>query len=226
MDMKTISTLKVALWGTLAITQIGCSNADVLDNNTEEQWALNDLNAQIAELPQESLSDAEISGLMHLREEEKLAQDVYLFLYQKYGTNIFNNIGQSESTHMAAVGSLIEKYDLIDPVDTNGPGVFENQELQDLYNSLVAQGSESLLAAYQVGATIEDLDLYDLAQMLTQVDNQDITLVYENLSKGSRNHMRSFFGKITGEGATYTAQFIDQALLEAIVNSPKETGGR
>ena len=226
MDMKTISTLKVALWGTLAITQIGCSNADVLDNNTEEQWALNDLNAQIAELPQESLSDAEISGLMHLREEEKLAQDVYLFLYQKYGTNIFNNIGQSESTHMAAVGSLIEKYDLIDPVGTNGPGVFENQELQVLYNSLVAQGSESLLAAYQVGATIEDLDLYDLAQMLTQVDNQDITLVYENLSKGSRNHMRSFFGKITGEGATYTAQFIDQALLEAIVNSPKETGGR
>ena len=222
--MKTISTLKVALWGTLAITQIGCSNADVLDNNTEEQWALNDLNAQIAELPQESLSDAEISGLMHLREEEKLAQDVYLFLYQKYGTNIFNNIGQSESTHMAAVGSLIEKYDLIDPVDTNGPGVFENQELQDLYNSLVAQGSESLLAAYQVGATIEDLDLYDLAQMLTQVDNQDITLVYENLSKGGRNHMRSFFCKITGEGATYTAQFIDHALLEAIVNSPKETG--
>ncbi|MFZ9673848.1 MAG: DUF2202 domain-containing protein [Flavobacteriaceae bacterium] len=224
--MKTISTLKVALWGTLAITQIGCSNADVLDNNTEEQWALNDLNAQIAELPQESLSDAEISGLMHLREEEKLAQDVYLFLYQKYGTNIFNNIGQSESTHMAAVESLIEKYDLIDPVDTNGPGVLENQELQELYNSLVDQGSESLLAAYQVGAAIEDLDLYDLAQMLAQVVNQDITQVYENLSKGSRNHMRSFFGKINGEGATYTSQFIDQALLEAIVNSPKETGGR
>ena len=75
--MKTITTLKMALWGTLAITQIGCSDAEVLDNNVEEeQLALNDLNAQISALPQETLSDAEISGLMHLREEEKLAQDV------------------------------------------------------------------------------------------------------------------------------------------------------
>ncbi len=223
--MKTMRTLKLALFASLAITQIACSENDSpLTAEEQDQLALTELQNQINTLPKESLSESEIASLMHLREEEKLAQDVYLFLYNRYKVNIFNNIRESEITHMDAVGSLIAKYELDDPIDTNGPGVFKNQDLQELYNSLTAQGSVSLLNAYIVGATIEDLDLYDLAHELTLIDNQDIITVYESLAKGSRNHMRSFYDKITSSGGNYTPQFISQELFNSIISTPKETG--
>lgn len=42
------------------------------------------------------LNAAEIEGLLFMREEEKLAHDVYLALYAKWGLPIFQNIAQSE----------------------------------------------------------------------------------------------------------------------------------
>lgn len=125
---------------------------------------------------------------------------------------------------MDAVLLLLTKYALTDPVGTNAIGVFGNTELQHLYNELVTQGEMSLLEAYQVGATIEDLDIFDLANALANNDNQDIKLVYEMLSKGSRNHLRSFYGNILNVGGSYTPQYITQAEFDAIINSPKETG--
>jgi hypothetical protein len=172
----------------------------------------------------EALSSEEQSSLQFMREEEKLARDVYITLYDKWGVNIFSNISKSEQTHMDAVLLLLTKYSLTDPVGTNAIGVFSNTELQHLYDELVAQGEMSLLDAYQVGATIEDLDIFDLANALDNNDNQDNTLVYEMLSKGSRNHLRSFYGNILNVGGSYTPQYITQAAFDAIINSPKETG--
>lgn len=182
------------------------------------------LQSQLSDLPMEALSSEEQSSLLFMREEEKLAKDVYITLYDKWGVNIFSNISKSEQTHMDAVLLLLTKYALTDPVGTNAIGVFSNTELQHLYNELVTQGEMSLLEAYQVGATIEDLDIFDLANALDNNDNQDIKLVYEMLSKGSRNHLRSFYGNILNVGGSYTPQYLTQAEFDAIINSPKETG--
>ena len=159
-----------------------------------------------------------------MREEEKLARDVYITLYSKWGSTIFSNISNSEQTHMDAVLMLLNKYGLADPVGSNPVGVFSNASLQNLYHQLVAQGTASLLNAYKTGATIEDLDIYDLTKALISVDNQDIRLVYNMLAKGSRNHMRSFYGNILNLGGTYIPQYITQAEFDAIINSPMETG--
>lgn len=75
-----------------------------------------------------------------------------------------------------------------------------------------------------MGATIEDLDIYDLNNWSLKADNQDILFVFQNLTKGSRNHMRSFYSQIISSGGSYAAQYISQAELDAIINSPKETG--
>ncbi len=85
-------------------------------------------------------------------------------------------------------------------------------------------GSTSISDALQVGATIEDLDIFDLENALTKIDNQDIELVYDNLTKGSRNHLRSFYSNILIASETYVPQFITQEKFDAIVNSPMETG--
>lgn len=209
------------LFSTVALFSIATMTISCNKNNGNN--INNDFNTQLINLPKQPLNSDEKATLAFMREEEKLARDVYTFLYSKWQINIFSNISSSEQTHMDAILLLLSKYNLPDPVGNNPAGVFTNSILQNLYNQLTTQGSVSPLAALKVGATIEDLDIYDLKTALTKVDNQDIRLVYENLMKGSRNHLRSFYNNILNAGGTYVPQYITQAEFEAIINSPMET---
>ena len=210
--MKTIIIISIAF----ATVFSSCKKDDVTNPK-------NDITSQINDFAKEPLSADEILSLKWMREEEKLAHDVYITLFNKWGVNIFTNIANSEQTHTNAVLTLLNKYELTDPLGTNTVGVFNDSILQNLYTQLVAQGSTSLSDAYKVGETIEDLDIFDLNNWGTKVDNQDIKFVYQNLTKGRRNHMRSFYSQIISAGGTYAAQFISQAELDAIINSAKET---
>lgn len=222
--IKNASLLFLAAGLLLALTS--CSKDDTSANNSNNNGNinLNNLQAQLNSLPIEPLSNDELTSLSFMREEEKLARDVYITLYSKWSVNIFNNISSSEQTHMDAVLLLLKKYNLTDPVGSTAVGVFNNATLQNLYNQLVAQGNNSVLDAYKVGATIEDLDIFDLKNTLLNNDNQDIKLVYDMLTKGSRNHMRSFYKNILNTGGSYTPQYITQAEFDAIINSSMEIG--
>jgi len=103
-------------------------------------------------------------------------------------------------------------------------GVFANTKFTNLYNELVATGRSSLIDALTVGATIEDLDIIDLEKALAQTDNQDVQFVYQNLSKGSRNHLRAFVRLLHRNGVSYTPRYLNRAVYQAIINSPKEVG--
>ena len=184
----------------------------------------NFMQEQIASLPKEAINIEERNGLVLMREEEKMAHDVYSFLYDKWNIMIFNNIASSEQTHTDAVLELLDKYDIDDPASGKNIGVFNDTSLQRMYNQLLINGNYSLLSALTVGATIEDLDIYDLEKLILKADNQDIAFVYNNLLKASRNHMRAFYSQIVNNGGTYRAKYISQQQLEDIVNSPKEVG--
>ena len=184
----------------------------------------NSMQEQIASLPKEAINIEERNGLVLMREEEKMAHDVYSFLYDKWNIMIFNNIASSEQTHTNAVLELLDKYDIDDPASGKNIGVFNDTSLQRMYNQLLINGNYSLLSALTVGATIEDLDIYDLEKLILKADNQDIAFVYNNLLKASRNHMRAFYSQIVNNGGTYRAKYISQQQLEDIVNSPKEVG--
>lgn len=215
----------LTVFSLVALLSISCTKDDSISNaDYYGQFNNGSINTQIALLPKTTLSDVELNGLVHMREEEKLARDVYTAMYNKYGVKIFSNIYASEQTHMDALLQLLNKYEIADPVGTNALGVFKNEALQSLYNSLITQGNLSILDAYKVGTTIEDLDLYDLKVEITKVDNADILLVYQMLSKGSRNHMRAFYSNIRNLNGTYAPQFITQAEFDAIINSSMERG--
>ena len=171
-----------------------------------------------------SLTVAEEKDLLHLREEEKLARDVYLYLFDVWGQWIFENIAGSEQQHMDAVKTLLDRYGIEDPVGNKGEGVFVDPELQALYDTLIDTGDESAIEALLVGATIEDMDIYDIQVMAANTEKPDLTSVYENLMKGSRNHLRSFCGLLETMGVTYEAQFLSQEEVNKILTSPKETG--
>jgi hypothetical protein len=140
------------------------------------------------------LSESEEAQLPFMREEEKLARDVYLFLYEKWGVEEFSSIAASETRHMARVKVLLDRYDLVDPVGVDTPGVFANAELQTAYNDLVAQGSASLTAAYEVGVTIEELDIADLETLVTSSSHRDVTRVAQRLLRASQHHLAAFRG--------------------------------
>lgn len=177
----------------------------------------------VLNLPKEDLSEEEIAGLTLMREEEKLARDVYLALYEEWNAPIFNNIAQSEQQHTDMVKVLLDKYEIGD-LFIDEAGVFSNQDLAGLYSELVTLGSQSLIDALTVGMTIEDLDIYDLENALESVDNTDIQTVYENLMKGSRNHLRSFYSQLTALSGTYEPQYISVEEFEAILASDMERG--
>lgn len=184
--------------------------------------SLANIKTAVNNLPVETLDSAEKERILFIREEEKLAYDVYQTMYDKFGVKIFQNIPNSELSHMEAMLVIINKYQLIDPMDTNPCGKFEDPDLQLLYTTLVNQGNVSLLTAYQVGAKIEELDIFDLNKSIAVTNNQDVKLVYDFLNKGSRNHLRSFFKNLKNVGGTYFPIFITQAEFDAIVNSPTE----
>jgi hypothetical protein len=215
----------VTVFAFISLLTFSCSKTDTL-SIADQYGQFNSiyLNSQIATLPMQTISDDESKSLIHMREEEKLARDVYIAMFNKYGLRIFENISSSEQTHTDAILQLLTKYAIKDPVGVNAVGVFTDPGLQALYTSLVNAGNVSILEAYKVGATIEDLDLYDLKVDLLKVDNQDILLVYQMLSKGSRNHMRNYFSNLKSLGFTYVPQFITQSELDAINNSPMERG--
>ncbi len=171
------------------------------------------------QFPYQPLDAGERAGLLKMREEEKLARDVYLALYNKWNHQVFSNIAGAEQNHMDAVKCLLDKYGITDPVVDDTPGAFSDPSVRNLYQALVTKGLTSLENALWVGATIEDMDIYDLNALLSQTDNDDILNVYTNLNSGSKNHMRAFCGVLGTFGIVYEAQYLTQNEIDEIIST-------
>lgn len=171
------------------------------------------------------LSPEEIKALTYMREEEKLAHDVYVELYSVWGANVFSQIAESETTHTEAILALLIKYGIADPAAGKAPGVFKDPALQSLYNTLMAMAQPSLIDALKVGALIEETDIHDINAMKAVTDEAAILQVYASLLCGSRNHLRAFNRQLLARGVTYVPQVITQSEWDAIANASTETCG-
>lgn len=235
---------RVLLLAVVVFVLASCAAVPTQEISVEESMASEQVDADLqqsgddnsqATVPGESalhlndleFSEEEISGIIFMRQEEKLARDVYLQLAELWGMNIFSNIASSEDTHMAAVLSLIEMAGQEDPVQDMANGEFLDQELQTLYDSLIARGAESLAESLLVGAAIEEIDILDLQEYLAQTENTSVAEVYQNLLNGSINHLNSFvrtYERQTGE--EYEPQFLsDEAFQELLTASTQGGGG-
>lgn len=171
------------------------------------------------------LDAGETADLIFMREEERLARDVYLAMDDRWQQLPFENIAWSEQKHMDTVKVAMDRYDLEDPSDPNNSGFFNDPNLQQLYTDLIARGDASYLEALKVGALIEEVDIEDLENAILTTDNLDLQTMYGNLLRGSRNHLRAFVAEIERQGDVYEAQHLDPAVVDAIVDSPMERGG-
>jgi hypothetical protein len=171
------------------------------------------------------LTAQESEGLQFMREEEKLAHDLYLELYELWGLPMFNNITKSEATHTAAVKQLLDHFGIEDPAHANVPGVFQDAVLQDLYDQLLTRSSQSLEDALLAGALVEEVDIQHLKDRIAQTDDPLIEKVYAKLIAGSKNHLRSFVTQYPSRsGQTYSSQFLDDAQVQEILASSMGRG--
>ncbi len=212
----------VGLFVTLALGLAGCDSGSSGSDSSSTGNSKGDPAALVESLPVAQLTAADQAAILKMREEEKLARDVYTELGSQWDVQVFTNIAASEQTHMDAVKALLDKYGIDDPAATTAPGEFTDPALQTLYDQLVAKGSGSLIDALTVGATIEDLDIADLRASASAA--ADVQSVWDNLETGSRNHLRAFTSQLERNGATYTPQYISQADYDAIVAGGTETG--
>ncbi len=140
-----------------------------------------------------SYSDAAVDELVFMIEEEKLAGDIYEVFYGMYGLKIFDNIAQSEDRHFDAVVNQAETMGIdVDQFLFEPAGTFQNEDLQEMYDTLLAQGSESVTAALEVGKAIEEKDITDIADAIDDVEGTALASVYESLLSGSGNHLEAF----------------------------------
>lgn len=235
--MKSINekTIMFALLGIWLVFLWWCANTQPKENessvtqDTTTEYTVDtsdilDVNTLIDRSSTWIISDQESMGLIQMREEEKLARDVYTTLWALWGNKIFTNIVASEQTHTDAVKWLLIKYNIVDPVTIDTIGVFTSPMMQKLYTDLVAQWSISLVSALIVGATIEDLDIKDLNSFIKETNNSDIINVYNNLNKWSRNHLRAYIKNINNNGGTYSPQYISPSEYTEIIWSQQERG--
>jgi hypothetical protein len=194
----------------LDVTETGASS--IVANNLE------------AVSPETMVSgETELVVLLNMKEEEKLARDVYATLNLKWNNQVFSNISVAENTHMNAVIFLLQDYgtEYTSVLET---GKFTNSAFQSLYVELVTKGSVSIEEAWKVGALIEEMDITDLVESLNSVTDESIIMVFENLEKGSRNHLRAFTRQLTLLGSTYTPVYLSVDGYNQIISSPNESG--
>ena len=210
------------------VALITASIIPVMNIQAQQQGENRNSDSNIASIiektEKQELSEQEKEGLLFLYEEEKLARDFYADLYDKWNQKIFMNISRSEQTHMDAVKYLLDRYGikLPEPEDDSS---FKNRDLEKLYKDLLEDSMKSYENALKNALLVEEKDIKDLIDEIKLSDNRDINITYQNLMKGSRNHLRSFSRQLSRSGEKYSPVFLSSEDFNRIKNSDMERGG-
>jgi len=168
------------------------------------------------------ISAVETDHVLFMRQEEKLARDVYITMDELWLSPVFENIAISEQRHMDAVGRIIAAQKLDDPAADDTVGIYAYEIFEELYAELTEQGNASYVEALKVGAKIEELDILDLLAALKEVENEYVARVFQNLLRGSSNHLRAFVNALEAEDETYLPQLMTQEQYDEIISGPIE----
>jgi len=190
----------------------------VEDNTTLPADVTDAIDAPVSKISQELLNT-----IAYMGNEERLAYDVYNALYAQYGTQQFTKIATNgEYQHIAAVQELVQKYMLSDvesftnvdlpslgyqntAIEDMEAGTYDISHIQELYDTLVSQGSTSEIDALKVGCIIEVVDVNDLNEDIVLADSDnadDIVDVFNFLRNGSYNHYWAFDKGLKNKGVS------------------------
>ncbi len=199
------------------IVTLLCCSVSFVQAQQQLTHSVCDTTTIILKFPYGKLNQTEQDSIIQMVHWEKLFESVQNQFYQQWQHEVFKNIPQNEAKHSKALGALLTKYKLT-PVNT------DNTSLTQLQEDWITQGNTSLVAALTVGAIMEDKYLLELQNALSNkaVDNFDIQFVYQNLAKGSRNHLRTLVSVLKEQQVEYQAHYLTPANFQEIIHSPQE----
>ncbi|NPA27565.1 MAG: DUF2202 domain-containing protein [Epsilonproteobacteria bacterium] len=167
--------------------------------------------------PQYELTQQNKDDLAFMGNEERLAYDLYTYLYNYHLTNsnteirqLSNIANQSETTHIKVVRDLVNKYEIepdeltiigepvasrTTPQDELPAGKYDVEHVQELYDALEDKGKQSVRDALEVGCMVEVTDINDLNPKIDAANAsgaKDLVEAFEFLRAGSYNHYWAF----------------------------------
>jgi hypothetical protein len=144
--------------------------------------------------PSGTLTSSQKAALTTMADEEKLARDLYTVLATRYPNDVqFSRIVRAESMHLAAVRTLMTRYDVTDPTAGLPAGSFANAATTSLYASLLASATSDA-TALAAGVAVEKDDIAALNKAKAGVTAPDVLQVYTNLLTASQRHLTAFGG--------------------------------
>ena len=183
-------------------------------------------------LPTPNLTTDVKETIAYMGNEERLAYDVYLNLYNYHKENsgidimqLYNIATNSESRHISIVQDLVKRYSLNPPelsdvnetiitennmtadmpIEDMPSGVYAIGAIQNLYDTLYAKGIQSQQDALEVGCMVEVTDVNDLdmdIQTALDANATDVVAAFEVLRSGSYNHYWAFDKGLKNMGVT------------------------
>jgi hypothetical protein len=222
--------------------------ASATQANAEQSSAEQILNAY----PVYAVTEEIKAAMAYLWNEEKLARDLYMTLYQLDNLTLkplYNISTNAESQHVNSMTAVLEKYDVspdyyldsanngTNAVENSGfdqeqinaieDDTFVNPEITNLYNTLLSQGSVSEIAALQVGCMVEVTDVEDLNADIALVEGagaEDLVKIYENLRQGSYNHYWAFDKRLINMGISEGCGSLGEAYDKTPEEFPQQKG--
>ena len=161
------------------------------------------------------VTEADIANLLYMLDEEKLANNVYVYFNEKFNRRVFQNISKSEAVHQKAVVYLLNLFE-VDVPEPKPAGEFYHAELQELYTKLTTE-SKTLQDALLASALIEEHDIVDLQKAMDETENEHIQRVFSNLKRASGFHLQAFVKNLRARGVDYNPQLLSQEEFDTII---------
>jgi hypothetical protein len=165
------------------------------------------------------LNQQEGATLARMAEEEKLAYDVYMDMAELWEAQAFIQIAAAEQRHLEMIKQLADRYGIkmSKAVRSGERGLYDDAALQQSYLDLTQKGQQSLTAAFQVGALIEEMDIRDLKAAIAETENANLKATYSRLMEASNNHLIAFSQNLENAGEAYVPSYITTADYDAIM---------
>jgi len=165
------------------------------------------------------ITDADISGLNYVLEEEKLAYDFYSEMYKKYNKKVFENIMNNEKVHMEMVQKLMNDLNIEISSSMQNSGEFSDRTIQVLFNDFITAGNYSFSDALRAAAMIEETDISDVRTQYSKAGDERVKALYDCLDISSQNHLRSLVKSLVKEDINYTPKVLSREVYNSIISS-------
>ena len=170
---------------------------------------------------QNEISKSDRDAIIYVVQEEKVAHDFYKAMYELHGVISFRSISKSEGLHMDQAKQLIEHFGIEDPnkeyYDT--PGSFKNPKFEEMYNSLVRNGTNSIVDALVEAARFEEMDIVDIQRFTASTQDEYLKSTFEKLSGVSENHLKALVKDLFERGVEYTPKYLSAEQYNEIITS-------